>query len=142
VAAFTIVLRCVLAGRGYTAPNEKLNIACVGVGGTGAGYSGAVLLGNVAIGTGKKLDWDGPNMKVTNVPEANEYPHRPYRRGWALRWVTELPSALVAHKGADFLYSEVHEVFVRAFGLADFWGSSSERIYQGGVGRFADFGQI
>lgn len=43
-----------------------------------------VLLGNVAIRTGKKLDWDGPNMKVTNVPEANEYLHRPYCGGWSL----------------------------------------------------------
>jgi len=43
-----------------------------------------VLLGNLAIRTGKKLDWDGPNMKVTNVSEANEYIHRQYRQGWTL----------------------------------------------------------
>lgn len=43
-----------------------------------------VLLGNVALRAGKKLSWDGPNMKVTNVPEANEYLHRPYRGGWTL----------------------------------------------------------
>ena len=43
-----------------------------------------VLLGNIAIRAGKKLIWDGPNMKVTNVPEANEYLHRQYRRGWTL----------------------------------------------------------
>ena len=43
-----------------------------------------VLLGNVALRAGKKLYWDGPNMKVTNVPEANEYLHRPYREGWTL----------------------------------------------------------
>lgn len=51
-------------------------------------YSGPltemVLLGNVAIRTGKKLNWDGPSMKVTNVPEANEYLHRQYRKGWTL----------------------------------------------------------
>jgi len=43
-------------------------------------YSGPltemVLLGNIAIRMGKRLDWDGPNMKITNVPEANEYLHR------------------------------------------------------------------
>lgn len=43
-----------------------------------------VLLGNIAIRTGEKLYWDGPNMKCTNVPKANEYVHRQYRRGWTL----------------------------------------------------------
>ncbi|UCF44100.1 MAG: Gfo/Idh/MocA family oxidoreductase [Planctomycetota bacterium] len=53
------------------------------------------LLGNIAIRTGtkrpwgqalirKKLNWDGLNMKFTNVPEANEYIHRQYREGWML----------------------------------------------------------
>ena len=44
----------------------------------------AILLGNIAVRTGSKLYWDGPNMKVTNVPEANEYIHRQYRQGWTL----------------------------------------------------------
>jgi len=55
----------------------------------------ACLLGNIAIRTGKKrpwgqalirekLIWDGPNMKVTNVPEANEYLRYQYRQGWLL----------------------------------------------------------
>ena len=43
-----------------------------------------VLLGNIAIRTGKKLSWDGPNMTVTNVPEANPYVNPPYRDGWKL----------------------------------------------------------
>jgi len=34
-AAFTIVPRHVLGGRGFTAPSDKLNIACIGVGGMG-----------------------------------------------------------------------------------------------------------
>ncbi|RIK67942.1 oxidoreductase, partial [candidate division KSB1 bacterium] len=34
-AAFTIVPRHVLGGPGYVAPSDKLNIACVGVGGKG-----------------------------------------------------------------------------------------------------------
>ncbi len=34
-AAFTIVPRHVLGGQGYTAPSDKLNVACVGVGGKG-----------------------------------------------------------------------------------------------------------
>jgi predicted dehydrogenase len=43
-----------------------------------------VLLGNIAIRAGMKLDWDGPNMRCTNVPEANEYIRREYRKGWTL----------------------------------------------------------
>ena len=44
-----------------------------------------VLLGNIAIRMDKKkLYWDGPNMKITNVPEANKYLHKEYRQGWTL----------------------------------------------------------
>jgi predicted dehydrogenase len=44
-----------------------------------------VLLGSVAVRMGGKLlEWDGPNMKVTNVPEANELISRKYRDGWSL----------------------------------------------------------
>jgi len=42
------------------------------------------LLANIAIRTGKKLIWNGPNMKITNIPEANEYLRREYRQGWTL----------------------------------------------------------
>ena len=51
-------------------------------------YAGAItetlLLGNVAYRTGQKLEWDGPNMRVTNCPEANNYLQRDYRPGWTL----------------------------------------------------------
>jgi len=43
-----------------------------------------VLLGNVAIRAGRKLEWDGPNMRVTNWPEANQYVRFEYRQGWTL----------------------------------------------------------
>ena len=50
-----------------------------------------VLLGNIALRTGQtlyekglKLNYDGPGMKVTNLPEANEYIRREYRDGWKL----------------------------------------------------------
>lgn len=42
----------------------------------------AFLLGNVAIKTGTRLEWDGPGLKVTNVPEANKLIQTEYRRGW------------------------------------------------------------
>ncbi|MBN2139350.1 MAG: Gfo/Idh/MocA family oxidoreductase [Sedimentisphaerales bacterium] len=43
-----------------------------------------MLAGNIAVRTGRKLTWDGPNMTCTNVPEANEYVHCSYRKGWEL----------------------------------------------------------
>jgi len=46
-----------------------------------------MLLGNIAIrmqGKFTKLEWDGPNMKITNVEEANQYLHTEYRQGWSL----------------------------------------------------------
>ncbi len=42
------------------------------------------LLGNIAMRVGKKLQWDGPNMRFTNSEAANQYLHRPYREGWTL----------------------------------------------------------
>lgn len=51
-------------------------------------YSGAlteaVLLGNVAYRTGKKLEWDPEALKATNVPEAEQYIQHKYREGWTL----------------------------------------------------------
>jgi hypothetical protein len=31
-----------------------------------------------------KLMWDGENMKITNVPDANQFLQREYRKGWTL----------------------------------------------------------
>lgn len=42
----------------------------------------AILLGNVAMRTGKKLEWDGAAMKCTNCPEAEQYIKTEYRKGW------------------------------------------------------------
>jgi len=33
-------------------------------------------------GEGKKIEWDGPNMKITNLPELNAWVKREYRKGW------------------------------------------------------------
>jgi predicted dehydrogenase len=43
-----------------------------------------VLLGNVAIYAGQKIEWDAQNMRVKNVPEANAVLKREYRKGWVL----------------------------------------------------------
>ena len=44
----------------------------------------ALLLGNVALRSGKKLYWDATEMKVVNVPEAQQYIRSEYRQGWSL----------------------------------------------------------
>ena len=45
----------------------------------------AVLLGSVCVKLGgEALAWDSANMKVTNVPEANELLRSKYRDGWVL----------------------------------------------------------
>jgi hypothetical protein len=43
-----------------------------------------VLLGNVAMRAGKKLEWDAANLKVTNYPDAERFLRREYRNGWTL----------------------------------------------------------
>ncbi|MEX2381956.1 MAG: Gfo/Idh/MocA family oxidoreductase [Opitutales bacterium] len=51
-------------------------------------YSGPftefVLLGNLAIRLGKKIEWDGENMRATNAPEAEDFIRRTYRPGWMI----------------------------------------------------------
>ena len=42
------------------------------------------LLAQVALRAGTKLDWDGPNMKITNNDAANKLLQREYRAGWSL----------------------------------------------------------
>jgi predicted dehydrogenase len=42
----------------------------------------AVLLGNVALRAGKRVEWDARNLKVTNAPEADQYIRTEYRKGW------------------------------------------------------------
>lgn len=52
------------------------------------GYAGPLTeanhLGNVAYRTGKKLEWDPVNLRVTNVPEAERFIRREYQNGWKL----------------------------------------------------------
>jgi predicted dehydrogenase len=50
----------------------------------GAGLTEFTLLGNLAqyAGQGNKVEWDGPNMRVTNRPELNRWLKRDYRKGW------------------------------------------------------------
>jgi len=45
-----------------------------------------ILLGCVAlrVGKGRRLEWDGPNMRAQNAPEAAQFVKRVYRKGWSL----------------------------------------------------------
>jgi predicted dehydrogenase len=44
----------------------------------------AVLLGNVAYRVGQRIEWDAPNLRITNVPDAARFLRREYRAGWTL----------------------------------------------------------
>lgn len=41
-------------------------------------------LGNVAFRAGQKIEWDSANLKITNVPSANQFLGREPRTGWSL----------------------------------------------------------
>jgi predicted dehydrogenase len=44
-----------------------------------------ILLGNVAMRAGGKLlEWNGPELKITNDKGANQFLHYEYRKGWTL----------------------------------------------------------
>ncbi|MEE2637561.1 MAG: Gfo/Idh/MocA family oxidoreductase [Acidobacteriota bacterium] len=65
--------------------------ACKGRGTAGSNFPGHAgplteicLLGNLAVRTGKAIDWDAVTMRATNVPEANAFLDEPYRAGWSL----------------------------------------------------------
>jgi predicted dehydrogenase len=43
-----------------------------------------ILLGNIAVRTGKKIEWDGPAMKATNSPEAEQFVRKEYPKGYPM----------------------------------------------------------
>ncbi len=69
-------LEWIAACKGGPTPYSNFNIA--------AYLTEIILLGCVALRVGKKLEWDGPNMRATNAPEAAGFVKRTYRRGFAL----------------------------------------------------------
>ncbi len=48
-------------------------------------FTEMVLLGNLAIRVGKKIEWDAANLKCPNAPEADQFIKRQYRSGWDLK---------------------------------------------------------
>jgi predicted dehydrogenase len=57
-----------------------------GEAGSNFGYAGpfteVVQLGNVALRAGKRIEWDGENMRAKNVSGIDHLIHRQYRKGW------------------------------------------------------------
>ncbi len=43
-----------------------------------------VLLGNVALRAGQPVEWDAEANKILNLPSADRFLRRPYRKGWSL----------------------------------------------------------
>jgi hypothetical protein len=69
-------LEWIAACKGGPAPYSNFDVA--------AYLTEIILLGCVALRAGKKLEWDGPNMRATNAPEASHFVKREYRHGWGL----------------------------------------------------------
>ena len=70
-AVFTIVPRHVLGGIGRTPPSEKLNIACVGIGGMGASDSSQVSTENIVALC--DVDWRHAAGTFRRYPKAKKY---------------------------------------------------------------------
>ena len=49
-----------------------------------AGLTEALLLGNLALRTGRKIEWDAANMRASNCPEADAYIKPQFRQGWSI----------------------------------------------------------
>src|SRR5438445_2130611 len=64
------------AAKGKTQPSSPFEYA--------AKLTEVMLLGIVALRAGRKLEYDGANMRVTNVPDANQYLEREGRYGWSV----------------------------------------------------------
>lgn len=51
-------------------------------------YSGKltemILLGNIAVRVGKRIEWDTKTMQATNAPEADQFIKPEFRKGWSL----------------------------------------------------------
>ncbi|MDW7694327.1 Gfo/Idh/MocA family oxidoreductase [Flammeovirgaceae bacterium SG7u.111] len=66
--------RAILEGK--ESPGSFLEAECI---------TETINLATVALRTGKKVDYDSKNLKITNVEEANKFLTREYRPGWELK---------------------------------------------------------
>lgn len=49
-----------------------------------AAITETLLVGNLAVLVGERINWDPINMKAINCPKADYWINRPYRKGWTL----------------------------------------------------------
>ncbi len=47
-------------------------------------FTETVLLGNLTLRVGKTIEWDSRKMRAKNAPEADQYIHGHYRKGWTV----------------------------------------------------------
>ncbi|MCD6392693.1 MAG: gfo/Idh/MocA family oxidoreductase, partial [Planctomycetes bacterium] len=47
-------------------------------------FTEALLVGNLAVRTGKRVEWDSKKMRSANVSEANDLISKIYRKGWKI----------------------------------------------------------
>jgi hypothetical protein len=56
--------------------------------GTSFEYAGpmteAILLGNIALKVGRRIEWDAKALRIANSAEANRLLRREYREGWTI----------------------------------------------------------
>ena len=52
--------------------------------GYASALTGMVLLGNLALRAGKKIEWDAAAMRAPNAPECDAFIKPEYRKGWSL----------------------------------------------------------
>lgn len=52
--------------------------------GYAASLTEALLVGNLALRTGKTIEWDSAAMRATNSPDADRFIRPEFRAGWTL----------------------------------------------------------
>lgn len=79
---------CLDKPRGECTHHQQWIEACKTGSRTGSNFAYAgpfteiVLLGNVAYRVGKPVTYDPATMRITDVPEANQFLGKGYRKGW------------------------------------------------------------
>jgi predicted dehydrogenase len=69
-------------------PYKEWLAACKGLAPAGSNFdyagplSETVLLGNIALRVGGRIDWDSANLRITNNADANQYVNCNHREGW------------------------------------------------------------